>query len=191
MKIDDEYLRENTDIIRKLRQIPALESFSEVDLKELLQLANLKEFAPGELILKEGSKDTWIFYLVSGKVRIVKGGRELVILKRIGDVFGEMGIVESTVRSASVYAIEKSVCLATDISLISSVPEENRSNFRYVIFRGFAEVLANRLRETTEELLNARAEIEKISLTRQLLQANVELREAREEIRRLKEAQHS
>lgn len=157
-----DFLRDNSELIDKLKQIPALEEFNESDLKELLQMAKLKQFEPGEMILKEGSTDNWIFYLVSGKARIVKNGKELVTLRRIGDVFGEMGIIGGTVRSASVHAIDKTVCLATDISVIDQMPKEKRSDIKYVIFRGFAEILASRLRETTAELLKCKEEVERL-----------------------------
>lgn len=155
-----EFLKDNSELIDKLKQIPVLEAFSDSDLEELLQLAKLKQFEPGEIILTEGSHDPWIFYLVSGKAKIEKDGKELVTLRRIGDVFGEMGIIGGTVRSASVKAIDKTVCLATDISVIDQMPPEKRSDFKYIIFRSFAEILANRLRETTNELLKCKKEVE-------------------------------
>lgn len=157
-----DFFKDNSELIDKLRQIPVLEAFSESDLQELLQMAKLKQFEPGEMILEEGSYDNWIFYLMSGQVKIVKNGKELVTLRRIGDVFGEMGIIGGTVRSASVKAIGKTVCLATDISVIDQMPKEKRSDIKYVIFRSFAEILANRLRETTVELLRYREEVERL-----------------------------
>ncbi|MBW2177469.1 MAG: cyclic nucleotide-binding domain-containing protein [Deltaproteobacteria bacterium] len=162
MKVGKDYYKDNSELIDKLKQIPALEAFSDSDLQELLQMAKLWEFEPGELILKEGSHDKWIFYLVSGKAKIIKNGKELVTLRRIGDVFGEMGIIGGTVRSASVQAIEKTICLATDISVIDQMPKEKRSDIKYIIFRGFAEILANRLRETTDELIKCCEEVERL-----------------------------
>ena len=127
MKIGEKYYKDNSELINKLRQIPILEQFTEADFRELLQMAKLLEYEPGELILEEGSHDNWIFYLVSGKTKIVKNGKELVTLRRIGDVFGEMGIIGGTIRSATVQAIDKTICLATDISNIDQLPSEKRS----------------------------------------------------------------
>jgi len=160
--VSKDFFKDNEELIDKLKQIPVLEAFSDSDLQELLQMAKLMQFEPGELILREGAYDNWIFYLVSGKAKIVKNGKELVTLRRIGDVFGEMGIIGGTVRSASVEAIDKTVCLATDISVIDQMPKEKRSDFKYVIFRSFAEILANRLRETTAELMKCKDEVERL-----------------------------
>jgi CRP-like cAMP-binding protein len=186
MRVDADYLKENSDIIQKLRQIPVLESFEEKDLQELLRLAKIWKFEPGELILTEGTHNTWLFYLVSGKVRVMKSGKELVVMQRIGDIFGEMGVIDGSVRSASVYAIDETVCLATDINLLNQKADDHRYDFRYIIFRGFAEILAHRLKETSDELFHAREEIEKLNLANRLILTTEELNRAKKEIEELK-----
>ncbi|RJQ74505.1 MAG: cyclic nucleotide-binding domain-containing protein [Desulfobacteraceae bacterium] len=155
-------LNNNIDIIEKIKTLPALESFTENDLKELLRISKIVRYKPGDLIVKEGSYDGWIYYLISGRVRIIKKGNELAVLQRTGDVFGEMGNMGSSELSVSVYALEEATCLKIDISNVDGLPSENRFVFRYLIFRGFAEVLAKRLRITTEKYLRAKEEIERL-----------------------------
>lgn len=155
-------LKDSFDIIEKIKTLPALESFDENDLKELLRVSKIVRYEPGELIVDESSYDGWIYYLISGRVRIVKSGNEMAVLQRTGDVFGEVGSMGSGELSVSVYALETSTCLKIDISTVDGLPNENRFVFRYVIFRGFAEVLAKRLRITTEKFLDAKAELEKL-----------------------------
>jgi len=152
----------SADIFEKIKTLPALESFDENDLKELLRISKIVRYKPGDLIVQESSYDGWIYYLISGRLRIVKKGSELALLQRTGDVFGEMGNMGSSELSASVYALDESTCLKIDISNVDGLPSENRFVFRYVIFRGFAEVLAKRLRITTEKYLRAREEIERL-----------------------------
>jgi CRP-like cAMP-binding protein len=123
---------------------------------------------------------------VSGKVRVMKSGKELVVMQRIGDIFGEMGVIDGSVRSASVYAIDETVCLATDINLLNQKADDRRYDFRYIIFRGFAEILAHRLRETSDELIHAREEIEKLNLANRLILTTEELNRAKKEIEELK-----
>lgn len=155
--------KDSVDIIAKIKTLPALESFDENDLKELLRISKIVRYDPGELIADERSYDGWIYYLISGRVRIVKKGHELAVLQRIGDVFGEVGGgMGSGELSVSVYALDDSTCLKIDISTVDGLPNENRFVFRYVIFKGFAEVLAKRLRITTEKYLKAKEEIERL-----------------------------
>ena len=73
-----------------------------------------------------------------------------------------MGAIENTIRAASVFAEKETVCLATDVSQIEKLPDENRYIFRYMIFRAFSEILANRLRITTEKLQEAEKEIARL-----------------------------
>ena len=83
----------------------------------------------------------------------------MLALQRTGDVFGEMGPITGDARSASVYAADNTTCIEMNISNIDKIPDDNMVTFRYIIFRGFAEVLASRLRATTEDLMQAREEI--------------------------------
>ena len=69
-------LKDSFDIIEKIKTMPALESFDENDLKELLRISKIVRYEPGEIIVDESSYDGWIYYLISGRVRIVKAGEE-------------------------------------------------------------------------------------------------------------------
>jgi len=160
--VDSDYLEENRYIIQKLMRIPALKSFKEENIQELLKMSTIREFNAGELIFEEGSYANLIYYLVSGQVRVVKDGKKLVVLQRTGDVFGEMGPIDGSARSASVYADNEALCVEIDISKLDEGPEGNMYAFRYTIFRGFAEVLANRLKVTSEELLKAKEELARL-----------------------------
>ncbi len=160
--IDDDYLKDSEAIIAKLQKIPVLRTMEKEHLQTLLEMSEIREFGPDEQILEEGHYDNWIFYLISGKARIVKDNKELAIIRRTGDVFGEMGVVDGSARSASVFAVEKTVCLCADMSRIEALYGDSKFAFRYTVFRGFAQILANRLRMTTGELLHLREELARL-----------------------------
>jgi len=166
----------NEDMIQKMRdEIPFLKSVTEEDLKKVLQQSKIMQYKPGEIIMEEGSYDDWIYYLVSGKVRIVKQGKEVYVTQRTGEIFGEMSVIDGSARSASVFAVENTMCLAIDISHID----------KNLIYRDFAIVLAGRLRVTTEELIQTKKELEQLNLTRRLITMEEELRKAKEKITKL------
>ena len=156
--IESDYLKDNMGFVRKLGKMPTLDLFSEEELKGVLQLSKIRKYDPGELILNEDYVDCWIYFLVSGKAKVVKHGEDLTILERTGDVFGEMGIINGSPRSASVYAVDETVCLATDASCIDRLSGNERTAFCYILYRIFAEVLANRLRLTSDELIKVKEE---------------------------------
>jgi CRP-like cAMP-binding protein len=184
--VDSSHQKINNDVIEKVRQIPALSTFEERDINELMQFSKLMKFKPGDLIIAEGCYEGWIYYLISGKARIIKNAKELTVLQRTGDIFGEMSVIDGSARSASVYAVDDTTCLAIDVSGTDAMALDNKLAFRYIIYRDFAEVLANRLRITTNELVRVKGELEKLNLVRRLTTAIEELAAAKAEINTLK-----
>jgi CRP/FNR family transcriptional regulator, cyclic AMP receptor protein len=155
----NEFTEDNITTIQHLKTIPALESFSEQDLQTFLRFSEIKSYRENEIIIEENSLDDRVFYLISGKAKVVKNGKELIILRRTGDVFGEIGVVTGIARSASVFAMGPTTCLIVRTAQIENLDEKNRLSFKYILYRGFAEILANRLKRTTEELIQARTEL--------------------------------
>ena len=160
--IESDYLKGNDKFLQKLRLIPTLKEFSAEDLKGFLHLSKVRKYQPRELILEEGFFDSWVYFLISGKVEVVKDGEVLSTLRRTGDIFGEMGVIDGSSRSASVYAANETVCLVIDASYIDRLSGHDRMAFCYVLYRVFSEILANRLRHTSEELIKAKEEIKRL-----------------------------
>ena len=158
---EKEFLKDNQETIQYLKKIPALECFNEQDLETFMRFSEVKTYKENELIIEENSLDDRVFYLITGKAKVIKNGRELIILRRTGDVFGEIGVVTGIARSASVYASGPTTCLIVRTSQIDTLDEDNRLTFKYILYRGFAEILANRLKKTTEELMDAKSELSK------------------------------
>ena len=160
---DKTFLDDNTTSVHQIRTIPALERFSEEDLERLLSASRIETYKDGDLIISEESPpDNRVYYLVSGKVKVIKSGKELMILRRTGDVFGEIGVVSGVARSASIFAVGKATCLEVTMSHIDYLDETSRLTFKYMIYRSFAEIMANRLKKTTDELMAAHQEIERL-----------------------------
>lgn len=147
------YLEENERLMDFLKKVPVFDPFDQEALHSLIQISKLKMYENGECILEEGSADTWLYFLVQGKVRIVKGEADVTVLKRRGDIFGEMGVISLAPRSASAYAVGATVCLSTDFSRIDDFDKEDKVLVGYVLYRIFSEILVGRLKQTTEELM--------------------------------------
>ena len=155
-------LDENAIIIERLKQLPILKTFAKDDIKSLMQFSRVREYEAGELIIKEGETDSCIFFILSGRVSVIKEGVEIARLGRVGDVFGEMAVIQSRPRSASVEAMGKTLCLMLDASYINMQEEGDKGTFMYVVFRIFSMLLAGRLADTTNALIDAKQEIEKL-----------------------------
>ena len=74
-----------------------------------------REFEDGELVVAEGDAGTEMFIIQEGRVAVTKkvgdADVQLAILER-GDFFGEMSLLESLPRSATVRAVGKTRLLA-------------------------------------------------------------------------------
>jgi CRP-like cAMP-binding protein len=147
------YLTENKDALSLLQRIEKFQAFTDDDLKSFLEVGKIREYEAGETIIRKGESDQWVFFLLSGQVKIVKGEKTFAVLKRGGDLFGEMGVIDRTARSASVWAQTKVTILGIDCSKLAESRTLRGTIFHYTIFRLFAECLADRLRVTNEEVL--------------------------------------
>lgn len=89
-----------------LQRIPVLAGLDAAAVTFLAGLALEQHHAPGAVILREGEPGNGIYFLRAGNVRIVKahGTISATTLAEMGpgDFFGEMSLVESVTRSASV-----------------------------------------------------------------------------------------
>ena len=159
---ETDFLKGNQRVLNDIKKFEIFEPFQDEELHHLMSMSKIRKYNPGETIFEQGSTNTWLFFLVYGKVQLMKDNKPVAQLQRRGDVFGEMGALECAPRSASAVAIGETVCLATDIYYIEELTGTDKLAFGYVIYRVFAGVLANRLRITTEELLELKGRSIKI-----------------------------
>lgn len=153
------FLEKNATMLDNLRNIDVLKPFEEQELYKLLDMSKVRKYRSGEIIVEEGRSDTWLYFLMLGKVKITKNGKEVVVLNRKGEVFGEMGALDSSRRSASAHAVTDTVCLATDLFYIEKLTGNDKVAFGYVLYRLLAEILSRRLRQTTEALIQAKGKL--------------------------------
>jgi CRP/FNR family cyclic AMP-dependent transcriptional regulator len=161
---ESKYLKNNIQNIQRLMTIPALKHFETSNVGKLLRLSKIREYEHGELIIKEGELDPWLYFLLSGQIRIEKKGKNIATIDQKGEIFGEMRIVDSLRRSASVYAEGKTICLAVDTSakerLVTDDGRDEKLDFLLLLYKIFAEYMSIRLRLTNDELVKAKKEIE-------------------------------
>ncbi len=162
---ESKHLKVNEDNLRKLLALPILKDFEIKDLEGLLQVSKVRQYDPDEVIIQEGEVDSRIFFLISGGVRINKNGEDIGFLKRRGDLFGEMGAISDKDRSASVYAVEETTCLTIDTDYVEKLAGADKVAFCYILFRGIANILVERMRKTDEQLVQVMAEIADLTKT--------------------------
>jgi len=150
---ESQYLEENEKIVADLKKMPVFEPLKPEDLKSFIKMSKLRMYKAGETIISEGDVDYWMYFLIYGKVKITKEDKQITVLRRRGDVFGEMRFIDSAPRSASAHAEEDAVCLAVDTDHIEQLSGNDRVTFNYILYRIISEILAERLRRATKELI--------------------------------------
>jgi CRP-like cAMP-binding protein len=141
-----------------LRVVPALASFSDEQLDDVLNSSCLLQCEPGDCIIQEGSIDSRIYVLLSGELEVRVGVKKVAAITRIGDVFGELALVNQDKRLASVIASTKSVCLAVDQKFLQDIhPREKDPDFHASLYEFVARLMMRKLEATSKRL----AEVEK------------------------------
>jgi CRP/FNR family transcriptional regulator, cyclic AMP receptor protein len=158
--IESKYLKQNIENIQKLMTISALSNFETKSLGKLLRLSKIRQYEDGEQIIQEGDFDPWLYFLLSGQIRVSKQNVNISHIDKKGEIFGEMRVIDDERRSASVHAVGKTVCLAVDTSakkrMSSSDDQDERVDFLLLLYRIFAEYITARLRLTNDELIKAK-----------------------------------
>ena len=150
---ESDYLAEHKRVIADLKKISVFKPLREEEIQHLLRMSKFRMYRSGETIIEEGSVDFWIYFLIYGRVKISKENQAITILKRRGDVFGEMRFIDSSPRFASVTADGETVCLAVDTDHIDKLAGDDKVVFGYILYRIIAEILAERLRQATKKLM--------------------------------------
>ena len=152
----------NSDILERLKNVPAFDSLPERHIKEAMRAASIRRYDAGETVISEGEFDNQVFFLIFGHLKILVKGNEVVNLKRLGDVFGEMGIIDGSPRSASIVAMKTSLCVALDDTAIGTLGDTSKIFTQAVMYRVFAEVMAIRLRQANQKITELHQELEEL-----------------------------
>jgi len=147
-RLDNRTLRRKKMLltIEKLMLLKAVSLFGYVPDPVLFEIASIvkdEEIPEGKTIIHKDDLGDCMYIVASGRVR-VHDGEQIITWLGEKDVFGELSLLDSEPRNASVTAVEETYLLRLDqntfYELISDYPE---------VLRGIIRVLSQRLRETT------------------------------------------
>jgi CRP-like cAMP-binding protein len=153
------YLTGRDDLIDTLKKVPFLEPHEDKFLKQILQLSKIRMYSPNEAITRQGDYDCWLYVILKGEVKIIRNEEEIARLDAQMGTFGELAVIDGEARSASVYAVTDTTCLAIDGSFLDRLEQQEKVEFEAVYYRLLTVILANRLRTTSEELSHLKQEM--------------------------------
>jgi serine/threonine protein phosphatase PrpC len=159
-----EELQRKIDVLKKM---PLFRHLTYKEIIRVLNVTEVKEYAANQPLIKEGTPGEEMFILLKGKVRVHKNDAFITHLLP-GSHIGEMALIDSTPRSASATAEERSRLLILRRTEFYEIVRKDPT-LSVKLLWSFVQVLADRLRKTTAELSGARLEAHAQDLTDDVL----------------------
>jgi CRP/FNR family transcriptional regulator, cyclic AMP receptor protein len=91
--------------VAQLKRVPLFADVPDESLAKIAPFTNVDEFVDGNMVIKEGSYSNHFYVIVEGNAKVEREGEKIADLGP-GDVFGEQGLLQKDVRSASVIATD-------------------------------------------------------------------------------------
>ncbi|MCW5622639.1 MAG: cyclic nucleotide-binding domain-containing protein, partial [Burkholderiales bacterium] len=132
----------DTEKFNTLRRLQFFRNFGDVDLWQVLHIANWNRLAAGTTVIREGEPGTAFYVLASGEVQVMRNDHMLTVLNA-GECFGEMAYLRrrSFKRSASIRASTEVILIEIRAEALEAASESCRHCFT----AAFLELLVTRL----------------------------------------------
>ncbi|MGB4592194.1 MAG: cyclic nucleotide-binding domain-containing protein [Coriobacteriia bacterium] len=130
-----------------LARVPIFEHCTAEEISSIAQVAQEHMYQPGQIIVTQGTPGQAFYLILGGRVGIERDGNVLGAFGP-GDFFGEMSLLDSAQRSATIRAIDETRCLMLSSWDFKALLERSPS-----IAIKLLEVLSRRLRVADERLV--------------------------------------
>jgi CRP-like cAMP-binding protein len=140
-----------------LAHMPLFSRLTERELLRVMQLVEVREYKDADLVIREGDRGDELFIVLEGKVRVSRGDQTLLDLGP-GEHVGEMALIRSVPRSASVHAIGPAQLIAMRRADFFEILRKEHEVAVKMLWQ-FLGVFADRLDQTSSELRNAKREL--------------------------------
>ncbi len=136
----------SVDRLLFIRQVPIFKELRDDFLVRLASVMSELSFPVNHRIFTQGEEGRSLYVVVSGRVRVHIGDRELVQLEK-GTCFGEMSLFDAEPRSASVTTLEPCDCLLLTQQQLYEAIDETPG-----IAVNIIRLLSRRIRELNQKL---------------------------------------
>lgn len=117
--------------VEALRRAPLFDGLAKKELTELARATDELAVPAGTVLCREGSLGSEFFVVVSGTADVTRDGK-LLATRSSGDFFGEIALLATTKRTATVTATTDLRCFVLTSRAFRAVLDDNRSVERKV-----------------------------------------------------------
>ncbi|MER2562005.1 MAG: cyclic nucleotide-binding domain-containing protein [Myxococcaceae bacterium] len=138
-----------------LRAVPLFKDLKDSELKRIMKVLHVREYAPGEVVFREGQTGAGMYIIKSGSVDIVMhlddGNEKLLVTLGERQFFGELALLESIARTASSVVRKPTVLLGIFQSDLEHLLDRD-SRLGARIVWNLARIVGARLRELSDSV---------------------------------------
>jgi serine/threonine protein phosphatase PrpC len=163
-------LAQKREVIAKT---PLFARLSDRELLRVMQAVQVRSCKDGEIVIREGDKGDELFIVLEGQVRVSRGDQTLTHFGP-GEHFGEMALIRSVPRSATVTAVGSAELVVIRRSDFFEILRKEHEVAVKMLWQ-FLGVLADRLDHTSSELHEMKRELAAEDMTQEIFpEADVE-----------------
>jgi serine/threonine protein phosphatase PrpC/CRP-like cAMP-binding protein len=133
-----------------LAHMPLFARLTERELLRVMQAAQVRDFKDGDIIIREGDKGDELYIVLEGQVRVSREDRTLTLLGP-GEHVGEMALIRSVPRSATVAAVGRAELISIRRADFFEILRKEHEVAVKMLWQ-FLGVLADRLDQTNSAL---------------------------------------
>jgi CRP-like cAMP-binding protein len=138
--------------IHLLQSMPFFGAIKDSSVALILSQSKTLEVAAGDLFFSQGDQGDSLYLLEKGRVVIFKHHNEKEFVLRYaedGDCFGDLALIDFTLRSASVRAISECTAIKIPSSALHSLYQQDNEQF-LIIQMNMAREVSRRLRASDD-----------------------------------------
>ncbi|MCG8379477.1 MAG: cyclic nucleotide-binding domain-containing protein, partial [Proteobacteria bacterium] len=133
---------------------PLLQNMSDYQRRKAILISEIHEFEKGDLLVKQDTIGRDMYLILSGEVEVIRRddneSRSLAVLKP-GNIFGEIGYIRETERTADVVARENVSALRfdyermqQDLKFFPNIVAKLNFNISYILGERLAEMVGSK-----------------------------------------------
>ena len=140
------------DSTKVIKKVEIFHGLSLTQLESLTHISEEKRYRRGETVFTEHSTGDEVYIIKKGKVCIelgLKGKPNTATIQRlsVGQIFGELALVDKRSRSATVVCENDCEIITIDRDKLDKLFERD-THLGYIVMKNLAKLLAERLRRT-------------------------------------------